>query len=182
MKKISIMLLAALMLFAFVACENNGDDDAKAALQVEAINSKITEVGTSDVAVTSIGAKFGTDGKLAATELTAVSEWATDFGTTPAKGYFLAMGVKTDVGTGATVTAKNGTTEYEAIILEDVEGTENAKQDILVIQVQSGEAVAADDVMEGNCVVTVTTKGDAPETYELTLDLTKVTLKANAPA
>ena len=93
MKKISIMLLAALMLFAFVACEDNtGDDVADAAtLQVTTLAKAYLGKTAADLGTIEIAA----DGKVTGS-LKEVKDFK-DFNTAVAEeqsGYYLGFSIK----------------------------------------------------------------------------------------
>ena len=165
MKKISIMLLAALMLFAFVACEDNtGDDVADAAtLQVttlakEYLGQTAAKLGTIEIAA---------DGKVTGS-LSKIEDF-TQFGAGDlASGYYLGFSI-TDAATKYGDTAKlyfyktvdDTTTSSDAFVLKD------NPDNIFRVADASGQALA-----DSWKVVVLDKNGDS---YSITFDLSDVT-------
>ena len=165
MKKISIMLLAALMLFAFVACEENGDKDA-AALVVANVAAS-TEIGGNTFAAVTVS-----NNKVTATLAEISTEWA-DFGTgTDATGYFLPLTITTPASVeNATVTAKMGDTTPTAKIFTEGEGS--SAKNYVVVKVAEAAETSADALKALDLELTLKVGEDS---YKATLDLAEVTL------
>ena len=179
MKKISIMLLAALMLFAFVACnpDENGDKAgtltvAKAAA-TDTVFGKDATAKTADKFVQDTGYAIGTDNKVTA-KLVKVeeAEKLTGYPITGVEtGYFLPVKVTTDFGTGdnakadikVVVSGITALTSNTTATFEDV-----AKDGFVLIYLGSDISTMT------NAKATLTATNAANEKWEVVLDLSGV--------
>ena len=183
MKKISIMLLAALMLFAFVACDNDGNKDEAEALTFGTytgadVLAEATE-GDTTLKVSDLAANVSVANGVVTAELNNVSENQL-LPTTAKKGYFLPLLVTNNLGEEAQLTVKKGTetTAVDAKLVKTVvEGNATAKN-YVVIYVAADTGVEASDIANDSYTITITNK--ANEKFEGTVKLTSVTFAEEA--
>ena len=162
MKKIAIMLLAALMLFAFVACDDTTKTDEGAALKVSALaeGDKYLERTAADYGDYTI-----TDGKVEGTlyKITDFSEFNTA-NEAEQSGYYLAFKLTDydDLKNGKMTFYKDGKETKKDIAVDEFN----------VFRVEDADATTGTADF-ATWKVTVTS-GD--ETYSVTFDLSKVKL------
>ena len=166
MKKISIMLLTALMLFAFVACENDGDKDAAALVVASVDANTVIDGNTFATAVTVSNNKV-------TTTLAEISTAWDDFGAeTAGTGYFLPLTITTPSSVkNATVTAKMGDKTPVAKIF--TVGEDSSAKNYVVVKVAEAAETSADALKALDLELTVKVGEDS---YKATLDLAEVTL------
>ena len=149
MKKISIMLLAALMLFAFVACDNETKEPEAKTLAFTAIKK----------ADTNYGKYLNADSSIAEGALTAVLVYDTD-------SYKLPV-IANELATVDTATDKVGT--FTATITKDA--------DKKALEGYTVSAAFGAQKADNKNVVVVTIKGDAAETNNTDLEGYTLTIK-----
>ena len=173
MKKISIMLLAALMLFAFVACEDKGGDPATTlSLSAPAGTKAVFGETVADfVTIDEATNKFAvTEGAVDATLKKITTEFASGIGTPAVKtGYFLPLAYNVTLTDSATVTVTYGT-EADDKLVADIDDT----NDVLLIAVDDGTTVNQAAVTAMTAVKVEIKDGDT--TYTQTLNFKDVTL------
>ena len=166
MKKISIMLLAALMLFAFVACDDTTKEPAEATLVTPLASSATLKIGTKDVKVSDLQENVkiledGTvEGKLKYYEVG--SEWGVE---KEEEGFYLAVELNLKADDVYKVTNKNS------------EGAKNGKEitvtaddnDLMIFLGTTPESVKASEV-----TIEVKKDGKYPETPDLKLTFKNV--------
>ena len=163
MKKISIMLLAALMLFAFVACDDTTKTDG-ATLTVSLLGEEeylgATQEQYGDYEIAADGTVTGTINKQTLTQYWPEAADQED------EGYFFAFVITNDFSEDATMTFQKGDEEPA----EDK--TDMAFEAKNVFKIADAEKNGRVDSWK------VTVK-DGDETYSITFDLSEVVL-ANA--
>ena len=172
MKKISIMLLAALMLFAFVACDDNGKDDDALKLQLAVASQQATVGGKQVSALQDAQAKIENE-VVTATPAKIESAW-TEFGAENNTGYFLAFKVTSPTIAEADfskVTMKKGNDSFTQFKMFNVASGEQAGV-YLVVRVADSEA-AAGALADATYTVTYTKDNDS---YPATLKVNEVTI------
>ena len=160
MKKIAIMLLAALMLFAFVACDDTTKTDG-ATLTVSLLGEEgylgATQDKYGDYEIAADGTVTGSIYKQTLTEY-----WP-DAANKENEGYFFAFVITNDFSEDATMTFQKG----------DEEPAED-KTD-MAFEAKNVFKIAAEDKTGRVDSWKVTVK-DGDETYSITFDLTDVDL------
>ena len=160
MKKISIMLLAALMLFAFVACDDTTNTDG-ATLTVSLLGEDgylgATQDKYGDYQIAADGTVTGEIYKQTLTEYWPEAANQED------EGYFFAFEITNDFSEDATMTFQKGDDEPA----EDK--TDMAFEANNVFKIASNDKADREDSWK------VTVK-DGDETYSITFDLTDVDL------
>ena len=172
MKKISIMLLAALMLFAFVVCNPDETGDEPAALAVDEAAQADQVLGTqaASLFVEEDGYAIATDNKVTATlknDVTGVTGYPVE---TVTAGYFLPVKVTTDFGTG-----DNAKADIKVVVagLDELDPTtvtfKGVEKNGFVL-IYLGDDIAT----MTNVKATLTATNAASEKWEVVLDLSQV--------
>ena len=164
MKKIAIMLLAALMLFAFVACDNTGDEPEVSEV-AKAMTGEFSQTGVEDkITISAIqeNLTIAKDGKVSGTlkEYTIDNEW----GYEAEDKYFAAIELTVTLDEGEKIFTKGG--KYENKGSTD-------KTWLLCVD--------KDDETKQKITFSVGTEAASAEKL-ITLDFTDVTFKAATPA
>ena len=166
------------MLFAFVACENDGDKNETPALEVVGGVKGSTVVLSDDIQAS----LFTTDGVTIASNVVTgkvknVTTGLTDeyYGTTDevTTGYFVPVQVKTDVKTGAK--AKIVVSGISGLTKTTFEDVDTKKDGYLVIYLGT-TAPTAETMKDAKATITVT--NSANEKWEAVLTLSGITVEA----